>query len=570
MLKSLLIKDYALIENIEIQFGKGLNIITGETGAGKSILIDAMGLLLGERASADVIRKGAEKSIVEGIFEIKDNKKVKKILEENEIEADAELIVRREISLKGTNRCFLNDTPVTLNIIKEVGELLVDLHGQHEHQSLLRTETHIEMLDEFAGIEQLLFEFKNNLTILLQTQKELEELIEKESLLKEKKELYQFQIKEIDSVSPRIDEEEELESELRIMENSEKLLSLSNEIYESLYENEDSVIDRLGVIKNKILELSKIDKSFSEKINELESALIILSEISSYLRSYREKIEIEPARLEEIRERLGAINLLKKKYGGSLKAVIEHREKIGKEVGLAENFSERIKELEDEINDSRKVCGEIAKNISLERRKISKVVKKEIEQVLKNLGISDPVFEVRINNELAESYINNYIIVDNKKYKFNERGYDIVEFYISTNAGEDPKPLVKVASGGEISRIMLALKSILAKSDKLPILIFDEIDTGVSGRIAQKVGRALKSLSNFHQIIAITHLPQIAGLSDFHFVVEKKKIGERVVSSIKQLNEEEKIREVAKLMSGEKITEAALIGARELILQKFN
>lgn len=570
MLKSLFIKDYALIENIEIQFGKGLNIITGETGAGKSILIDAMGLLLGERASTEVIRKGAEKSIVEGVFEITNNKKVKKILEQNEIECGTELIVRREISLKGTNRCFLNDTPVTLNVIKEIGDLLVDLHGQHEHQSLLKPETHIEMLDEFANIDNDLNEFKNNLSILLQLQKELKELLEKENLLKEKKELYQFQIKEIDSVSPRLDEEEELESELRILENSEKLLSLSNEIYDSLYESEDSIQDRLANIKSKIIELSKIDKSFLERITEFESALVIISEISSFIRSYKERIDIEPKRLEEIRERLGAINHLKKKYGGSLKSVIEHREKIRHEVELAENFSERINELENVINDLRKVCGETAKRISSKRKNISKTIKKEVEQALKNLGISEPVFEVRIYNELAETESKNYIVIDNKNYKFNERGYDIVEFYISTNAGEDPKPLIKVASGGEISRIMLALKSILAKSDKLPILIFDEIDTGVSGRIAQKVGKALKSLADFHQIIAITHLPQIAGLSDFHYVVEKKKIDERVVSSIKLLNDEEKICEVAKLMSGEKITEAALIGARELISQKNN
>ncbi|MEJ5350687.1 MAG: DNA repair protein RecN [Melioribacteraceae bacterium] len=568
MLKSLLIKDYALIENIEIQFGKGLNIITGETGAGKSILIDAMGLLLGERASVDVIRKGAEKSIVEGIFEISGNKKVNKILEEHDIEADEELIIRRELSIKGTNRCFVNDTPVTLNVIKEIGDLLVDLHGQHEHQSLLKTENHLEMLDEFADINQYLTEFKHNINILHQLQHELKELLERENLLKEKKDLYEFQIKEIDSVAPDIEEEEDLENELKVLENSEKLLSMSSEIYEQLYESENSIHDQLSAVKNKLNELSRIDKSFSEKVNELETAIVIINEISSYLRNYKNKIDVDPSHLEKIRERLGAFNLLKKKYGGSIKSVLEHREKIGKEVQLAENFSERIKELENEIDDLRKVSGDIAKNISEKRKSIAKAVKSNVEAVLKNLGISDPTFEIKFTNELTES--ENFIIVDNKKYKYNDRGFDYVEFYISTNAGEDAKPLIKVASGGEISRIMLALKSVLAKSDKLPILIFDEIDTGVSGRIAQKVGKALKSLASFHQIIAITHLPQIAGLSDYHFVVEKKKSGDRVVSSIRLLNEEEKIREVARLISGEKITEAALTGAKELISQKNN
>lgn len=565
MLSSLLIKDYALIENIEVEFGKGLNIITGETGAGKSILIDAMGLLLGERASTEVVRKGADKSVVEGVFEITGNKKVQSILIQNEIENNAQLIVRREVSLKGTNRCFLNDTPVTLNLIKEVGDLLVDLHGQHEHQSLLRSETHIEMLDEFANMEKSLADYRKHFDDLAKLQKDLKELKQKEVILREKRELYEFQIKEIDSVSPQEDEEEKLNDELRILQNSEKLLSLNNDIYTIIYDSEDSLHDRLAEVKNWLSELSNIDRSFNEKVNECESALALLNEISSFVRTYKDKIDLDPKRLEEIRERLGALTLIKKKFGGSLKAVIEHRKKIGAEFELAENFSSKINELEDKVKQSRKNCGELAKKLSSERKTVSKKIKKEIEEVLKYLGISDSNFQVRIENEIADDSNENYVIVSSAKYKYDCNGYDKIEFYVSTNLGEDPKPLVKVASGGEVSRIMLALKSILAKSDKLPILIFDEIDTGVSGRIAQKVGQALKSLADYHQIIAITHLPQIAGLSHLHFAVEKKKLGDRVVSSIRKLNERERIEEVAKLMSGEKVTEAALNGARELM-----
>ncbi|PKL82289.1 MAG: DNA repair protein RecN [Ignavibacteriae bacterium HGW-Ignavibacteriae-3] len=565
MLKSLLIKDYALIENIQIEFGKGLNIITGETGAGKSILIDAMGLLLGERASTEVVRKDTHKSIVEGIFDVKGNKKIRELLTGNDLEYNDDLIVRREISLKGTNRCFLNDTPVTLNLIKEAGDLLVDLHGQHEHQSLLRTDTHIEMLDGFANLENDLEKFKSSHHRLNTLLKDYRELREKESLLREKKELYEFQINEIDEVNPRPDEEEKLEDELKILENSEKLLSTANEIYENLYDAENSIQDRLGETKNKLSDLARIDKSFLEKLGECESAFAILNEISSFLRSYKERVELDPSRLEELRERLGAITLLKKKYGGAISAVIEHRGKIGKEYDLAENFSSRISSMEKEINDVRIECGAIAGRLSKERKSVAKKIKTQIEGALKELGIADSVFETKIINHNADGDSENFIIAGGKKYKFNNYGYDEVEFFVSTNIGEDPKPLVKVASGGEISRIMLGLKSILAKSDRLPILIFDEIDTGVSGRIAQKVGQVLKSLASLHQIIAITHLPQIAGLSDLHYAVEKKKSGDRVVSSIRSLSEQERIEEVAKLMSGEKITETALNGARELM-----
>lgn len=568
MLKSLLIKDYALIENIEVKFSNGLNIITGETGAGKSILIDAMGLLLGERASNEIVRKGADKSIVEGIFDISSNKKVKSLLINNDIDSYDELIIRREVSLKGTNRCFLNDTPVTLNVIKEVGDLLVDLHGQHEHQSLLKTETHIDFLDEFAQLENELVDYKSNYSGLNNLQKELKELQEKENILKEKKDLYSFQIKEIDSLSPMPNEDDILENELRILENAEKILNLTNQIYETVYDGEDSILERITSVKNSLSELEKIDQTLAEKVNEAESVIAILNDIASHIRSYKNNIDIEPEKVEEIRQRLGAIHLLKKKYGGNIASILEYREKISKELELAENFTKKITKLQNEIENSRISAGNSAKKLSQLRKSAAKKVKKEVENALNTLGISDSVFDIQIVNEKVEAVNNNYIITDGNKYKFNEKGIDHVEFYISTNIGEDPKPLVKVASGGEVSRIMLALKSSLAKSDKLPILIFDEIDTGVSGRIAQKVGQILKSLAAFHQIIAITHLPQIAGLSDSHYTVEKKKQGDRMVSSIKLLSNEDRVREVAKLMSGEKITEAAIEGAKELMNSK--
>ena len=568
MLKSLEIKDYALIDHINVEFGKGLNIITGETGAGKSILIDAMSLLLGERASTEVVRKGAQKSFVEGIFDVELNKKVKSLLEENEIEFQPELIIRREISLKGSNRCFVNDSPVSLNIVKELGDLLVDLHGQHEHQSLLRTETHIEFLDEFANNHKLLEDFKVVYKELNSKQNELRELKSKEESLKEKKEIYGFQIKEIDNINPLPNEDESITNELNILENSEKLLELTDDVYNKLYEGEPSVIDLLGETKHKLNQLANIDKSFLESEGECDSALAIVKELASSLRNYKSRIDVDPKEVEVKRERLGSINLLKKKYGGSIQKIIEHREKIGKEFELADNFSAAINNLEKEILGLRKSAGEAAEKLSASRNKYAVKVETEVKKVLAQLGIPDAIFKVTIKQNETGRDDNHSVTLKNKNYIYTETGIDEVEFYISTNAGEDAKPLTKVASGGEISRIMLSLKTILAKSDKLPLLIFDEIDTGVSGRIAQKVGAALKDLASFHQIISITHLPQIAGMANNHFAVEKKQIDNRAVSSIKKLSDNERINEVAKLISGEELTKASIESAKQLILNK--
>jgi DNA repair protein RecN (Recombination protein N) len=285
MLKSFEVKDYALIEHISVEFGNGLNIITGETGAGKSILIDAMGLLLGERASTEVVRKGANKSVVEGIFNVEGNNKVKKLLEENEIEYYSELILRREISLKGSNRCFANDTPVSLSIIKELGNLLVDLHGQHEHQSLLRTETHINYLDEFGDYDDLMIKYRKTYDVLVRTERELNSLKEREEILKEKKEICSFQIKEIDNISPEEGEEEKLNDELKILENFEKLAELTTEIYQLLYESENSVHDSIVKIQNNLSKLTEIDKSFSESSSEAETIIALVNDISSFVRS---------------------------------------------------------------------------------------------------------------------------------------------------------------------------------------------------------------------------------------------------------------------------------------------
>ena len=324
----------------------------------------------------------------------------------------------------------------------------------------------------------------------------------------------------------------------------------------------------LGETKHKLNQLASIDKSFLESEGECDSALAVVKELADSLRSYKSKIDVDPKEIEGKRERLGSLILLKKKYGGSIQKIIEHRDKIGKEFQLADNFSSTINTLEKEINGLRKTTGESAEKLSSTRKKHAIKVETEVKKVLVQLGIPDAIFNVRIIQREVELKSESFIPYKNKNFIFDNNGFDEVEFYISTNAGEDAKPLTKVASGGEVSRIMLALKTILAKSDKLPLLIFDEIDTGVSGRIAQKVGTALKDLASFHQIISITHLPQIAGMADNHFAVEKKQTNNRAVSSIIKLSGNERVNEVAKLISGEVLSEASIESARQLIINK--
>ena len=568
MLKTLYVKDYALIDSLTVEFGTGLNIITGETGAGKSILIDALGLLLGERANSEVVRKGGQKAIVEGIFDVTLNKKIRSLCEANNLDNNDELILRREIPAKGSNRCFINDSPVTLNLLASFGDLLVDIHGQHEHQSLLRNETHIDFLDEFAGTEKQLADYQALFHTLNTSRNELKAIMAKQFELQQRKDLYSFQLKEIDAVEPVENEDETITQELRIMENAEKILELTSAAYDMLYEQEASVQALLSAVKQDITSLEKFDPAFTQTLEELNSAVAFINDISDSLRSYKANIDLEPARLESLRERLMALNSLKRKYGGSIKAVIELRDSLSDDLSLAENFDEKVDKLKKEIGGLQVEAGKAAQVLSAKRNESAKKVVKEIISVLNELGIPNAKFEVRFEKSVPDKNDNDGIVVEKENLRATENGYDKVEFFISTNTGEDAKPLTKVASGGEVSRIMLSLKTILAKNDKLPLLIFDEIDTGVSGKIAQKVGNALHGLAKFHQVIAITHLPQIASQADRHYVVEKTDTDGRAISRIRKLENDEQVREVAKLMSGEKITEAALQSATEMIAAK--
>ncbi len=562
MLRHLFIKNFALIDELSIEFKSGLNIITGETGAGKSILIGALAMVLGDRAKPEVVRKDANKAIIEAIIESGNNKAVNELLKENQIDCYDELIIRREISAKGQSRCFINDSPVTLSVLKQVGDYSIDLHGQHDHQSLLHTETHIQLLDDFGGLGGLLEDYKTKYDELRAAKIRAEELSNKEQSLREKKNLFEFQLNEITSVDPKPDEAEELEKEQLILENAEKLYNDTAWIHDILYASDDSVYSLLVQARNRLEDLSRIDDSFSDCASDAYSAHTLVDEINKFVQRYNSSIDFNSERLEEIRQRLTALNTLQKKYGGSIQEVLNYKHIIESELSLAENFEEEIEKSNEKISEFQRGLSVLCERLSQKRQELSKRLSGMIVQELQKLGIANCLFDVRFETQPNPE---GDIIIKNERYTATANGHDRVEFLISTNKGEHPKPLAKVASGGEISRIMLALKTVLAKSERLPILVFDEIDTGISGKIAQVVGFSLKRLSRYHQIISITHLPQIAALADIHFMVLKEIQNEHTVSKVRALSAKEHQEEVARILSGSEVTQAALKSAQELI-----
>ena len=566
MLRSLYVRDYALIKELDVEFGSGLNIITGETGAGKSILIGALNMILGERANTDVVRQGTKKAIIEGIFDDANTDRIRDLLEGSEIDTDPlpRIILRRQITDRGS-RGFINDTPATLDVIREVASELIDLHGQHEHQSLLHTETHRRTLDSFGGLSGLTHHYRRQYNRVAELVERRDKLAARERELRQQKELYEFQIREINDVDPQEGEEDDLHAERRVLENAEQLYASTSGLYEMLYESEDAVHDQIVVARNELQDLARIDDSFEEQLEEVKSAQIIISELASFLQDYNAHIEFDPDRLNEIRERMAELERLKRKYGGSLEAVIEHRRGIGGQYELAEDFEGNIERLDKEIEEAQDALSDAAHRLSAKRREVGERIEEAIVRELADLGMPDSQFEVRFDSETDPDGWIHALDDSDTRYRAFANGMDRIEFFISTNVGVDPMPLADVASGGEISRIMLALKQILAKSERLPILVFDEIDTGISGDMARKVGDSMHDLARYHQIIVITHLPQIAALGDVHFKVEKVVEDDRTKTIIRRLDEDEQAAQVATLISGADITDAALENARELM-----
>ncbi|MES3628774.1 MAG: DNA repair protein RecN [Longimonas sp.] len=563
MLRSLYVKDYALIEELEVTFDSGLNIITGETGAGKSILMGALSMILGDRASTDRLRGGSKKAIIEGVFDEADTAPIRTLLSDNEIDIEPlpRIILRRQLTDYGS-RAFINDTPATLDVMRAVSAELIDLHGQHEHQSLLNVDTHLEMVDGFGGLGGLIDQYRERHQKVSNLVRERTELAERKRELSQQRELYEFQIEEIDAVDPQSGEEEELKAERRVLENAEHLYASTSRLYDMLYTDEHAVHDKIVVARNELQDLARIDSAFDEQLDEIKSAQIIISELASFLQDYNAHVEFDPDRLQNIRERIGELERLKRKYGGTLEAVLKHRKEIGEKYALANDFSGALERLDEQIEEAQARLSDAAQRLSVKRREVAARVERAVERELSTLGMPDSQFEVRFTRTPdAEGWVQ----LDETRYRAFKHGVDQVEFYISTNVGVDPKPLVQVASGGEISRIMLALKTILAKSERLPILVFDEIDTGISGSMARRVGKSMYNLARYHQIITITHLPQIAALGDVHFRVEKEVVDERTRSTIVRLSDEEQAEQVASLISGTDVTDAALTNARELM-----
>lgn len=570
MIESLYIKNYLIIKEAEIEFDRGLNILTGETGAGKSIILDALALILGERADYSKIKKDEDKLIVEGQFSFEKKEEIKNIIKElfpDEDTDNGNIILRRELNRKGTSRNFINDSPVSISDMKKFGDAIIDIHSQNEHQFLLNKDTHIEILDNYTlkpEIRESYSESYNKLRELVRNYKELEE--KKDELLT-KRNFLDFELKEINNVNLSPGEDTDLENELKRLENTEIISESTVSAMKFLYEDDSNAG---GLIKSAVKELSKIaeyDDELKKIISDLENANILVKESSDFLISYLDKLNFDADRTEQVRNRLSDIVHLKKKYGLTLDELILKAENLQKEFNFADNFDFEIEKLLKEINELRKEVFKKAKDISVLRKKGSIELAKNINKILNEVGLEGAEFKVNIENINGEK--DDLLSSGSGKefVRLTQNGFESVEFQIKINKGSDFTPLQKSASGGEISRIMLAIKTVLSEKDNIGILVFDEIDAGISGRIAQKTGKVLKALSGSHQIICITHLPQIAAMSDRHFHVSKKedKNKNETVASIKTLNEEEKITEVAKLLSGENITEASSKSAIELI-----
>ncbi len=561
MLERIRIKNYAIIEDVEIEFEEGFNVFTGESGVGKSIIVDALGFALGDKADMSIIKTGSDRTIVEAVF-FANSPQIRKNIEEKGFNLeDDRLIIRREYDISGKNKITVNGFSESISRISELSEILVDFHGQHEHQSLLNSKTHITYLDDFIGNTEELERFRELYKKTLWIKNELEDL---RKVLSEKKmriEFFKLAVEEIDRVKLSEGEEEDLSQKLKIMMNFENLNRNINEAYALLEESDVSVISNIGRIINIYRNLANYDNSFSENLDVLEEIYSSLKDISSELRRKKENLEYSPEEVERINTRLDTIRNLKIKYNkNTVSDLMSYRNQCFEELRKLETGDERIKELEDELSKLKEELKDKAIKISEKRMKMAKDLEKSIVDVLKVLGMDKAIFKVDFKYHKDD---NGLIEINGVKVDVNEKGIDRIEFLISTNPGEDPKPLRKVASGGEISRIMLAIKSVLSKGKMVDMMVFDEIDVGIGGNTANNVGQVMKNLSSTHQIIAITHLPQVASKAKTHFSIQKSVSDNKTYVIVKKLSYEERVKEIAR-MSGN-LSESGLKYAEEML-----
>ena len=564
MLRELRIRNFAVIDEVALEFKPGLNIITGETGAGKSIILNAMALIAGQRGNTDMIRSREDEASVEALFESLPEELSHKLSDAG-FEADDEIIIKRIVSRSGKNRIYLNGSLAPRSVLAEIGDSLVHIYGQHEHETLLQPESHLTLLDGFAELEISAHSMQMIYKKLSAAWNELNGA--KQSLEQKRRErgLLEAQAEELARSRLKPSEEEELRAAKNVLAHSEKLYQGCREGEELLYEGDAALVGRLGKYSGRLRELAGVDQHLRPTVELLESSLAQLQEAAAQLRRYAERIHFDRGSLEQVEDRLAEIQRLKRKYGGSIEDILRLHEEIKTSLSNLEQGEGQIAVLEKTFADARQDAWDAAEKISTARQRAAKRLKRDMERELKTLGMPETTFEVRFMTHDEKADVPPFFIAGKK---LTERGMDQAEFYFSPNPGEPPKPLARIASGGELSRLMLALKALVLTSGEVPTLLFDEVDAGIGGRVAEIVGKKLKQVATHHQVLSVTHLPQIAALADAHYFVEKDVEQGRTCTRVRELSERDRVAEIARMLGGIKITDQARRHAEELLRGK--
>ncbi len=563
MIKTISIKNIILIEKLDIEFNRGLNVITGETGAGKSILLGAIELIVGGKGSGDLVRTGEDKGFIEIVFDLNNCPNIVKDLDDKGFDIeDNVLVIKREVYADGRSRCFINHSNSTVTQLKSIGEFLVDISSQHNHQSLLNISHHLTLLDNYSNLEERLKNLTEDFENYKTLKKELEELTEKDIEKEKVLEYNQFAVEEIEKSNLTPGEDVELENRLRYLNNFQKMKEIIDFSYENLYSKEKAVIPLLEVIIADLEKGLELDESLKTLLEELKEASYKLENANDLLRERYTDMDTFPEDHEEVLERVDEIKSLKKKYGETIEEIITFKDKCQKEIEAIDYNTAKIEQLQKTLENKEKELSEMAFSISKERQTKAKKLESLIESELSYLGMTNSSFKIDFKYVADED---SFIRVGEKGVRLSERGIDRVEYLFSANKGEPLKPLTKIISGGELSRVMLAIRTILAMADEVDCLLFDEVDAGIGGETAKKVGQKIRHISDKRQIICITHSPQIASLSETHYLVRKFQQGNRMTSKLTQLSEEEKVREIARMIGGDDITEISIEHAKELI-----